>query len=74
MSADFPNLFSPISIGKVDIKNRILSTGHDTSMPTDGTVNDRLIAYQEARAKGGAGLICVQVAACTTPRDIPRTF
>lgn len=63
MSASFPTLFSPVTIGNVRIKNRILSTGHDTTMPTDGTVNDRLIAYQEARARGGAGLICVQVAA-----------
>ena len=58
----FPGLFSPLEIrGKV-IKNRILSTGHDTTMPTDAAVNDALIAYHEARAKGGAGLIITQVA------------
>ena len=62
MSKNFPNLFTPITIGKVEIRNRILSTGHDTTLPTDGTVNDALIAYHEARAKGGAGLIVVQVA------------
>lgn len=62
MAAHFPHLFSPITIGGVEIKNRILSTGHDTTLPTDGTINDALIAYQEARARGGAGLICVQVA------------
>ncbi|MDQ0333034.1 2,4-dienoyl-CoA reductase-like NADH-dependent reductase (Old Yellow Enzyme family) [Mesorhizobium sp. YL-MeA3-2017] len=58
----FPGLFSPLEIrGKV-IRNRILSTGHDTTMPTDATVNDALIAYHKARAKGGAGLIITQVA------------
>jgi 2,4-dienoyl-CoA reductase-like NADH-dependent reductase (Old Yellow Enzyme family) len=62
MSKNFPNLFRPITIGKIEIRNRILSTGHDTMLPTDGTVNDALIAYHEARAKGGAGLIVVQVA------------
>ncbi len=62
MTTQFPTLFTPIRIGAVEIKNRILSTGHDTTLPTDGTVNDALIAYQEARARGGAGLICVQVA------------
>jgi 2,4-dienoyl-CoA reductase-like NADH-dependent reductase (Old Yellow Enzyme family) len=62
MSKLFPNLFRPITIGKVTIRNRILSTGHDTSIPTDGTVNDALIAYHEARARGGVGLIVVQVA------------
>ncbi|MCH8167578.1 MAG: FAD-dependent oxidoreductase [Proteobacteria bacterium] len=62
MSKTFPNLFTPVRIGKIDIRNRILSTGHDTSIPTGGAVNDALIAYHEARAKGGAGLIVVQVA------------
>ena len=62
MSKNFPHLFRPITIGKVEIHNRILSTGHDTTLPIDGTVNDALIAYHEARARGGAGLIIVQVA------------
>jgi 2,4-dienoyl-CoA reductase-like NADH-dependent reductase (Old Yellow Enzyme family) len=62
MSKTFPNLFHPITIGNVQIRNRILSTGHDTTLPVDGTINDALIAYHEARARGGVGLIVVQVA------------
>ena len=58
----FPTLFSPIDIGATRVKNRVVSTGHDTTLPTDGTVNDALIAYHEARAKGGVGLIVSQVA------------
>lgn len=58
----FPNLFSPLQIRGARLKNRIMSTGHDTTLPTDGTVNDALIAYHTARAKGGAGLIVTQVA------------
>lgn len=58
----FPHLFSPISIGGATIRNRILSSGHDTVMAEGGLVSDRLIAYQEARARGGAGLIVIQVA------------
>jgi len=61
MSRPFPHLFAPISISGCDIRNRILSTGHDTAMPTDGRVNDRLIAYHGARARGGVGLIVTQV-------------
>jgi 2,4-dienoyl-CoA reductase-like NADH-dependent reductase (Old Yellow Enzyme family) len=57
----FPHLFSPMKIGAMEIRNRILSTGHDTVMAHDGHVTERLIAYQEARAKGGAGLIVIQV-------------
>jgi len=40
-----------------------MSTGHDTTLPTNGLVNDAYLAYQEARAKGGVGLIVLQVAA-----------
>ena len=58
----FPNLFAPIVIRGKTIRNRIVSTGHDTTLPTDATVNDALIAYHKARARGGAGLIITQVA------------
>jgi len=37
------------------------SSGHDTTLPVDGTVNEALVAYQEARARGGVGLIVLQV-------------
>ncbi len=56
------HLFSPYTMRGVSIPNRIVSTGHDTVMAHHGHVTDRLIAYHEARAKGGAGLIIVQVA------------
>jgi 2,4-dienoyl-CoA reductase-like NADH-dependent reductase (Old Yellow Enzyme family) len=58
----FPELFAPLRIRGATLKNRIMSTGHDTTMPTDGHVNDALVAYHEARARGGAGLIVMQVA------------
>ncbi len=61
MATSFPNLFRPLTIGGVQIRNRIVSTGHDTTMPTDGRVNERLIAYHRARAAGGVGLIVCQV-------------
>ena len=60
--AKFPHLFSPLQVGAVTIKNRILSTGHDTLLPRDFVVNEALVAYHKARAEGGAGLIVVQVA------------
>jgi 2,4-dienoyl-CoA reductase-like NADH-dependent reductase (Old Yellow Enzyme family) len=59
---DFPLLFSPLAIGPVELRNRIFSAGHDTTLATDGYVNDALVAYHEARARGGAGLIIIQVA------------
>ena len=57
----FTHLFQPLRIRGCTLKNRIMSSGHDTTLPVDGTVNDALIAYQEARARGGVGLIVLQV-------------
>jgi 2,4-dienoyl-CoA reductase-like NADH-dependent reductase (Old Yellow Enzyme family) len=57
----FPLLFSPFRIKSTDIRNRIFSTGHDTYLPEGGLPSDALIAYQRARARGGAGLIVIQV-------------
>ena len=51
----------PLRIRGCTLKNRIMSSGHDTTLPTDGSVNAALVAYQEARARGGVGLIVLQV-------------
>jgi 2,4-dienoyl-CoA reductase-like NADH-dependent reductase (Old Yellow Enzyme family)/thioredoxin reductase len=58
----FPTLFAPLDVRGVRLRNRIVSSGHDTVMADDGKVTDQLLAYQEARARGGVGLIVVQVA------------
>ena len=57
----FPKLFTPLRIGDVTLKNRIMSTGHDTVLPTNSVINEALVAYQQARARGGVGLIVLQV-------------
>ena len=58
----FPHLFSPFTIRGVRLRNRIMSTGHETGI-VDGTgINDALVAYHRARAAGGAGLIVIEVA------------
>src|SRR5450631_384940 len=57
----FAHLMQPLRIRGCTLKNRIMSTGHDTTLPVDGTVNAALVAYQEARARGGVGLIVLQV-------------
>ncbi len=57
----FPLLFSPFTLKTTEFRNRIFSTGHDTYLPEDGLPSDALIAYQRARARGGAGLIVIQV-------------
>ncbi|MFM7254032.1 MAG: FAD-dependent oxidoreductase [Ilumatobacteraceae bacterium] len=62
MTTAFPHLFSEMRLGPVTARNRIVSSGHDTVMAVDGKVTDQLVAYQEARARGGVGLIVAQVA------------
>ncbi len=57
------SLFSPLELGSVTIPNRIVSTSHQTSLVHDHLPTDDLIAYHEARASGGAGLICVEATA-----------
>jgi 2,4-dienoyl-CoA reductase-like NADH-dependent reductase (Old Yellow Enzyme family) len=58
----FPHLFSPLTIGPLTVKNRIFSTGHMTMMIDGGVPNDDFVAYHEARAAGGAGLIITEAA------------
>ena len=61
MSSLFPHLFEPITLGTRTIRNRIVSSGHDTVLDDHGTIGDDLVAYHEARAQGGCGLIVLQV-------------
>ncbi|MDA0220441.1 MAG: FAD-dependent oxidoreductase [Proteobacteria bacterium] len=58
----FPHLFSPLQIKNVTLKNRIFSTGHMTTLVTGYKPNEDLAAYHEARARGGAGLVVIEVA------------
>ena len=54
----YPNLFSPVSIGRLEIKNRVAMTAMGANLAAaGGGVNDDAIAFYEARAKGGLGLI-----------------
>lgn len=61
MSRLFPHLFTPYQVKKTEFRNRIFSTGHDTYLPENYLPSEALTAYHVARAKGGAGLIVVQV-------------
>jgi 2,4-dienoyl-CoA reductase-like NADH-dependent reductase (Old Yellow Enzyme family) len=58
------HLFAPLALGPVTIPNRIVSTSHQTSLVRDHLPTDDLIAYHEARAAGGVGLIVIEATAC----------
>lgn len=61
--SEFKHLFTPIEIGNTTIKNRILSTAHQTNHVLDGIPSDDLIAYHVTRARGGLGLIILEAGA-----------
>lgn len=51
-------LFTPIRIGSMEVKNRIVMAPMTTNWaPDDGTISQKMIDYWEERAKGGVGLI-----------------
>lgn len=54
-------LFEPIKIGALDLKNKIVMSPMGTNYVIHGDVNQRLLNFYEARAKGGVGLIGVTV-------------
>lgn len=61
----FTKLFEPGTIGKMELKNRIVCAPCGTHYSShDGTVSDRVLAYYSERAKGGAGLIVTEGAGC----------
>jgi len=60
-SQKFEKLLEPGQIGRVKTRNRIIKTANGTSFiePT-GYVGDRALAYYEAMAKGGVGLLITE--------------
>ena len=58
MGGDFRTLLSPIRIGPMTLRNRVVMPAMNTSYATtDGEVTDRLVGFYRARARGGVGLI-----------------
>ena len=55
-------LFEPLIIRKKVLKNRIFSTGHMAVMLKEGCPTESMIAYHEAKAKGGAALTIIEAA------------
>ncbi|MED1467960.1 FAD-dependent oxidoreductase [Bacillus salipaludis] len=60
---NYKHLFSPIEIGHTELKNRFLSTAHQTNHVANGIPTPEMTAYHSARAKGGVGLIVLEAAA-----------
>lgn len=50
-------LFQPLEIRGREVRNRLFSSGHVPGYTPEGYPNDRYVAYNREKAKGGIGLI-----------------
>ncbi|MCL7466843.1 FAD-dependent oxidoreductase [Phaeovulum sp. NW3] len=64
----YDNLFEPLKIGALEIPNRIVRSAHSVALG-----GEELIAYHEARARGGVGMSVLQATsvAAAEPSHIP---
>jgi 2,4-dienoyl-CoA reductase-like NADH-dependent reductase (Old Yellow Enzyme family) len=61
---DMSKLWEPIRIGSMELKNRFIMAPMFTCMAAPGgEVSDEIVDYYERRAKGGAAMIIVEIAA-----------
>ncbi|MGD9998842.1 MAG: mycofactocin system FadH/OYE family oxidoreductase 2 [Ilumatobacteraceae bacterium] len=63
-------LWTPLALGPVSTRNRIVFSAHLTNYARDGKPTDQHAAYYAARAAGGAGLIITEEHS-THPTDWP---
>jgi 2,4-dienoyl-CoA reductase-like NADH-dependent reductase (Old Yellow Enzyme family) len=60
--ASLRHIMNPIEIGPISVPNRVTRTGHGTGIGA-GTMNDALINYHLAAARGGVGLTIIEALA-----------
>lgn len=56
-STEYPTLLSPVSIGPITCRNRIVQTAHSKLFVERGSETRRNRDYQRERARGGVGLV-----------------
>jgi len=64
----FPYLFSSASIGKCNLKNRIIMPLFPTKYATESKVNPKIMEFYRARARGGVSLIVLDCPCLDYPR------
>ncbi|GAB3627930.1 NADH:flavin oxidoreductase [Pandoraea terrae] len=68
-------LFTPARIGPLALKNRlVMAPMGDNFAEADGFCTERIQAYYEARAKGGAGLLIMGVCSVAYPSGTAEPF
>jgi mycofactocin system FadH/OYE family oxidoreductase 2 len=56
----YTHLFTPLRLGPLVVKNRVVFSAHLTNYAADGMPTEQHAAYYAARAAGGAGLIITE--------------
>lgn len=69
---DLHRLFRPGNIGRVRLNNRIVLAPLDTGYAKDGAVTPEMVRHYARRARGGAGLLIVEVASVEPGGGSPR--
>ena len=70
----YPKLFEPFSLRGYELKNRLFFPPHGTSLGENGKVSDALIAYHEARARNGVGMIILEGMSAHESFEFPSTY
>lgn len=67
MNVRYPHLFSPVSIGNVTLRNRVVMAAMGMSQSDNGFVNQAVLNHYAARAEGGVGAVVVEVTCVDAP-------
>jgi 2,4-dienoyl-CoA reductase-like NADH-dependent reductase (Old Yellow Enzyme family)/NADPH-dependent 2,4-dienoyl-CoA reductase/sulfur reductase-like enzyme len=75
MANPYASLLQPGRIGQMELRNRIVMAPMGSNFAeADGFCGERIQAYYEARAKGGAGLLTMGVGAIAYPHGTGEPF
>lgn len=68
----YEHILAPVQVGALTLKNRVVRASHHTGLPWSDSP-DELIAYHEARARGGVSLTVLQTGGVhlSSPTGIP---
>ena len=67
MNGRYPHLFSPVNIGRVTLRNRVVMAAMGMSQSDNGFVNKAVLNHYAARARGGVGAVIVEVTCVDAP-------
>ena len=60
MTTPFPRLFSPVSLGRIEAKNRVMRVATTCNLAVGNRISDRQLAFYQAIARGGPGSIVTE--------------